>query len=133
MPLRETLSNAWDHVQGFLFPMLREEAGPLTEQHERLVVVLEVAGVEAFVRTWPGLPGRPLKDRHALARALVAKAVLGLPTTAALIERLSVDRTLRRLCGWGARGACSRGEHLFARLRRVRAVRVAGPRARGAD
>jgi hypothetical protein len=114
MPLRETLSNAWDHVQGFLFPMLREEAGPLTEQHERLVVVLEVAGVEAFVRTWPGLPGRPLKDRHALARAFVAKAVLGLPTTAALIERLSVDRTLRRLCGW-ERAAHVPGESTFSR------------------
>jgi hypothetical protein len=96
MSLRETLSNTWDHVQGFLFPMLREETGPLTAQHKRLVVVLEVAGIEAFVRTWPGLPGRPLKDRHGLARSFVAKAVLGLATTVALIERLAVDRTLRR-------------------------------------
>ena len=28
MPLRETLANTWDHIQGFLFPMLREEVGP---------------------------------------------------------------------------------------------------------
>src|SRR5665647_1147024 len=117
MSLRETLSNTWDHVQGFLFPMLREEIGPLTAQHQRLVVVLEVAGVEAFVRTWPGLPGRPLKDRHALARSFVAKAVLGLATTAALIERLAVDRTLRRLCGWeraaseGAKATGAPGQH----------------------
>lgn len=104
MPLRETLSNTWNHVQGFLFPMLRQEAGPLTERHERLVIVLEVAGVEAFVPTWHGLPGRPLKDRHALARAFVAKAVLGLPTTSALLERLSVDAALRRLCGWERAG-----------------------------
>ena len=48
MPLRETLTNTWDHIQGFLFPMLREEVGPLTAQHERLVVVLDVARVEAF-------------------------------------------------------------------------------------
>ena len=75
MPLRETLSNTWDHVQGFLFPILREDAGPLSERHQRLVIVLEVAGVEAFVQSWQGLPGRPLKDRHALARAFVAKAV----------------------------------------------------------
>ena len=114
MPLRETLSNAWDHVQGFLFPILREDAGPLSAQHERLVVVLEVAGVEAFVRMWPGLPGRPLKDRHALSRAFVAKAVLGLATTSALIERLSVDRTLRRLCGW-ERAASVPGESTFSR------------------
>ena len=54
MSLRETLSNTWDHVQGFLLPMLREETGPLTAQHHRLVVVLEVAGVEAFARTAVG-------------------------------------------------------------------------------
>ena len=28
MPLRETLTNSWDHIQGFLFPMLREENWP---------------------------------------------------------------------------------------------------------
>jgi hypothetical protein len=100
MPLSETLSNTWDHIQGFLFPMLREEVGPLTAQHERLIIVLDVARVETFVQMWSGLPGRPLEDRHALARAFVAKAVLNLPTTASLIERLAVDATLRRLCGW---------------------------------
>lgn len=100
MPLRETLTSTWDHIQGFLFPMLREEVGPLTVQHERLVVVLEIARIEALVQMRPGLPGRPVEDRHALARAFVAKAVLDLPTTSGLIERLAVDRTLRRLCGW---------------------------------
>jgi hypothetical protein len=53
-----------------------------------VVTVLEVAGVEAFVQVWPGLPGRPPCDRAALARAFVAKAVIGLPLTAMLIERL---------------------------------------------
>jgi hypothetical protein len=100
MPLRETLSNTWDHIQGFLFPMLREEIGPLTTQHERLVVVLDLARIEAFVRMWPGLPGRPPEDRQALARAFVAKAVLNLATTSGLIERLAADAALRRLCGW---------------------------------
>jgi hypothetical protein len=32
------------------------------------------------------------EDRRALARAFVAKAVLGVPTTRALIERLGVDK-----------------------------------------
>ncbi len=54
MPLRETLTNSWDHIQGFLFPMLREEVGSLTAQHERLVVVLDVARVEAFVQVGVG-------------------------------------------------------------------------------
>src|ERR1700675_3419269 len=100
MALRETLTNTWNHIQGFLFPMLREEVGPLPAQHERLIIVLDVARIEAFVQMWPGLPGRPLEDRHALARAFVAKAVLDLPTTSGLIERLAVDAVLRRLCGF---------------------------------
>lgn len=35
-----------------------------------------------------------------LANAFVAKAVLGLSTTAGLIERLTVDRALKRICGF---------------------------------
>ena len=100
MPLRETLSNTWSHIQGFLFPMLREEVGPLTDKHLQIITVLEVARVEAFVQAWSGLPGRPPLDRHALARAFTAKAVLALPQTNMLIERLAVDKALRRLCGW---------------------------------
>ena len=80
--------------------MLREEVGPLTAQHERLVLVLEVARIEACIQICAGLPGRPPEDRHALGRAFVAKAVLDLPTTSGLIERLAVDKALRRLCGW---------------------------------
>ena len=34
MPLREMLTNSWDHIQGFLFPMLREEVGPLTARRQ---------------------------------------------------------------------------------------------------
>jgi hypothetical protein len=100
MPLRETLSDSWDHIQEFLFPILREEVGPLTPQHERLVIVLEMARFGNFIKVWPGLPGRPVEDRHALARAFIAKAVLNLATTVGLIERLAVDTVLRRLCGF---------------------------------
>ena len=100
MPLRDSLSNTWSHIQGFLFPMLRDEVGPLTDKQKQVVVVLEISGIEAFVHMWPGLQGRPPADRHAIARAFVAKAVLGLPQTNMLIERLIVDKTLRRLCGW---------------------------------
>jgi hypothetical protein len=44
--------------------------------------------------------GRPPQDRSALANGFVAKAVLGLTTTVALIDRLTVDRALRRICGF---------------------------------
>jgi len=99
MPLLSGLSRTWAHIQDNLFPWLTEELGPLTEAHKRVVMTLELAGIEAFVQVWPGLPGRPPHDRAALARAFVAKAVLGLPTTLMLIERLMVDKQLRRLCG----------------------------------
>jgi hypothetical protein len=112
--MREMLTSAWTHIQDFLFPMLRETVGPLTERHERLVTVLDVARIESFVQMWPGLPGRPLADRHALARAFVAKAVLNLPTTLALIDRLAADAALRRLCGFDGRSAVP-SESTFSR------------------
>ena len=56
MPLRETLSNCWVHIQGHLFPWLQDELGPLTDGHKGLIVVLDMAGIEAFVRMWSGLP-----------------------------------------------------------------------------
>ena len=104
MPLRKLLSSTWHHIQASLFPQLAEEGGPLTDQHKRVIVVLDVARIEAFVAVWSGLPGRPPADRQALARAFVAKAVLGLPQTNQLIDRLVADTTLRRLCGWETRG-----------------------------
>ena len=52
-----------------------------------------------------GWRGRPLEDRAALARAFLAKAVLDMPTTRALVERLRVEPPLRRLCGWEGEGS----------------------------
>ena len=72
----------------------------MTPLHQRVAFVFDFAAFEACIRTFDGLPGRPLKDRFALARAFVAKAVMNIPTTSALIERLRSDATLRRLCGW---------------------------------
>ena len=48
MPLREKITNSWNHIQGFLFLLLREEVGPLSYQHKRLAIVLNMAGIEAF-------------------------------------------------------------------------------------
>jgi hypothetical protein len=63
-----------------------------------------MARIEAFLPGWHGLPGRPLSERAALARAFVAKAVFNMPTTRLLIDMLSADKTLRRLCGWQRAG-----------------------------
>jgi hypothetical protein len=93
----------WSHIQGLLFPWLREEVGELTRQHERIVVILDTLGLETHVAAPARGRGRPPEDRRAIARAFVAKAVLNLPTTAALLDRLDVDARLRRICGWERR------------------------------
>ena len=87
-------------LQGRLFPRLREELGPLSGKLQELVKVLGLAEVETLIPSARGWVGRPPRDRAAMARALVAKAVYNLPTTRALIERLKVDSGLRRVCGW---------------------------------
>jgi hypothetical protein len=93
----------WSYIQPYLFPFLREEVDPLTAKLEQLISVLDTIGLEAYVRAEVGGRGRPRDDRRAIARAFVAKAVLGLPSTKALIERLVVDGSLRRICGWERR------------------------------
>ena len=100
MSLGQTLSGFWHSIQADLFPWLEEELGPLGGRYRRFVTVLEFARVESFLPHFRSLPGRPVEDRAALARAFIAKAVFDVPTTRALIERLQADKTLRRLCGW---------------------------------
>jgi Transposase DDE domain/Transposase domain (DUF772) len=105
MSLKETLSSYWFHVQEELLPWLNDTTcGPLNEHHKQLVAVLGMVRIEAFLPSWPGLPGRPLSERTALARAFVAKAIFNFSTTRLLIEMLSVDKTLRHLCGWQRAG-----------------------------
>src|SRR5208283_5807513 len=99
----ESMFARWNHIQSFLFPWMREEIDPLTEALGRLVTILDVVGLEAFVPEPPRGAGRPPEDRRALARAFVAKALLGVPTTRGLIERLDVDKSLRRILGWERR------------------------------
>ena len=107
MSLKEILSGYWLHIQEELLPWLNDTScGPLNEHHKQLVSVLGMARIEAFLPGWPGLPGRPLSERSALARAFVAKAVFNLSTTRLLIEMVSVDKTLRYDgCAAGSAGA----------------------------
>lgn len=100
MSLRRTLSDYWFAIQHELFPMLKEELGPLGERYQSLIAVLELVRVERELPYVHGLRGRPQEDRAALARAFIAKAVFDITTTRTLIERLAIDRALRRLCGW---------------------------------
>src|SRR5450432_912514 len=99
----DAMKARWNHIQGSLFPWLREEVDPMTEALGRLVTTLDVIGLEAFVPEPPRGAGRPPEDRRALASAFVAKSMLGIATTTALIERLEVDKSLRRILGWERR------------------------------
>jgi len=96
------VAQMWGAIQATLFPRLEEQLDePLTEKQKQLVAVLEVVRVEEHVpprsAQWMG---RTLKDRRALARAFVAKAVYNLQTTELLLEMLRTEKNLRRLCGW---------------------------------
>ena len=101
--LRDQLSQYWRNIQGNLFPWLEEELGPLTEKLQLLVSILDMARIECFIKRQHGWPGRPPEDRVAIARAFIAKSVLNLPTTRAVIDRLKCDIQLRRICGWEGR------------------------------
>jgi len=98
--IAETLSQIWETIQVGLFPGLEESLGKLSEKQRQLVRILELVRIEKYVTVIPGWPGRPPKDRGAIARALVAKAVYNMGTTSGLLERLKSDPTMRRLCGW---------------------------------
>lgn len=98
--LRDNLAQAWLTIQGSLFPWLAEELGELTLKQKELATTLEMIRIEEFVFSNRGLPGRPLNDRGAIARAFVAKMVYHLPTTRALLDRLKADCSVRRICGW---------------------------------
>jgi hypothetical protein len=66
----------WGHILGSLFPWLRAEVDPMTKARGRLVTALDAIGLEGFVPERPWDLGRPAEDRRALARVLVAKALL---------------------------------------------------------
>jgi hypothetical protein len=105
MSLRQILSAYCLNIQAELLPSLEDWTGAkLSPHHQQLVTILGMVRVEALLRTWPGLPGRPPCERAALARAFIAKSIFNHPTTRLLIDTLSADRTLRRLCGWHRAG-----------------------------
>jgi hypothetical protein len=80
----EAMKAHCNHIEGTLFPWLREEVEQMTEAHGRLVTTLDLIGLEAFVAVPPRGPGRQCWEGT---------------TTNALIERLDVDNSLRRILG----------------------------------
>ena len=100
----DKIAEIWNRVERSLFPHLRECLPALTESHRDLVWVLETVRIEEHVRPeWMQWFGRKRKDRKALARAFVGKALYNEPTTKSFLDRLSTDESLRRICGWERR------------------------------
>lgn len=99
MHVRAILSRYLVGIQKVLFPALEEKVGALSKKQQQLIQILELLELERQVGLGMRGPGRPPKNRIALARAFVAKMVYNLPTTKDLVERLGSDATLRRICG----------------------------------
>ena len=131
--LRVAFAPYWQSIQHALFPQLERVLGPLTEKQQQLVQTLEVIRIEQMIPRRFRVPGRPPKDRAAMARALVAKAVYDMPTTRVLLDRLDTDVVLRRICGWERRSEVPSESVFSRRLRRVLGHAVAPARARSAD
>ena len=97
---RQALTQFAQLLQGTLFGALEASLGAFSEQAKLLISVLTLVPMQKHLAPGRGWPGRPAKQRSALATAFLAKAIYGLGSTRQLIERLQCDRQLLRLCGW---------------------------------
>ena len=106
-------------LQGELIGLLERDYIGLTPKLEQIIRAFEFTQIELTVYRDRGYAqgrgvGQPEADRCALACAFLAKAVLDLKTTRALIDRLQADSKLRRLCGFDLRFALP-SESTFSR------------------
>ncbi|MDY0172978.1 MAG: transposase [Candidatus Cloacimonadaceae bacterium] len=106
MKLKERISWLMGTLQQSLFPHLDEcLPAPLTEQEERLVKILELVKIEKYVPNSADrqLLGRPIKERDAIARSFLAKAVLRYQHTSSLRHALRSTPNIRAICGFARR------------------------------
>ena len=99
---RQLLTQFAHLMQQDLFPALERVVGPLSKELELLSSVLALVPLEKLTGSLRAGTGRPGKDRTAMATAFLAKTILNLPTTRALLSRLKVDEPLRQFCGWAS-------------------------------
>jgi hypothetical protein len=102
MNIRKKISWLMSAIQGELFPHFQKSLDePLSDKQKKLISILELIEIEKYVQSssyqWMG---RKIKDRCAIARGFVAKAVYDMPTTRSLIEGLHDKANLRRICGF---------------------------------
>ncbi|CAG9295026.1 IS1182 family transposase ISUnCu17 [Celerinatantimonas diazotrophica] len=96
----QQIMQRWQIVQGQLLSDLRQDIGSLTPKLEKLIHILEWSRIEEFVQHSLYHIGRSPHELAWLANSFVANTVLGLTTTVHIIERLSIDKALQRICGF---------------------------------
>ena len=101
--LNGRLSQFMTNLQIDLWNWQQDDPLELTPKLIDVVKVSEFVNIEKFLPMSQGLVGRPAEYRAPIARAFIAKAILDLPTTEALIDRLQSDLSLRRICGFQSR------------------------------
>lgn len=94
----DSIAPFWKDLPRVLPFLLQEVAGPLFPYHQDVAMALDVLRLEEFVSPSAG-GGAPGYSRGVLIRALAVKALLGIPTTAMLRERLQADYRLALLVG----------------------------------
>jgi hypothetical protein len=97
-------------LQNELIGLVEQDYMGLTPKLEQVIRAFEFTQIELAVYRDRGYAqrrgaGQPEADRCVLACAFLAKAVLNLNTTRALMDRLQADSKLRRLCGFDLRFA----------------------------
>ncbi len=100
MSFSTTLSKLWFNIQYTLFPFMENQVGKLSDEHQRLISVLEIVRIEQFLPCYQFRNGRPCKDRARIAKAFIAKAILKLTYTNQIIKALKEHSQLRIICGW---------------------------------
>jgi hypothetical protein len=100
LTLRQQLEQFAHLLQSKLFPVLEEELGEISKTNQSLIAVLNLIPLARFIPSSRGWMGRPSKDRVAIARAFIAKAVYNFENTRDLLDRLASDRQLLAICGW---------------------------------
>jgi hypothetical protein len=80
--------------------MFDEPLGEANDAHFRVIATLDFIRPENWIEERCSGPGRPKIQRETFLRAFIAKCVLNIPTVVALIDRLRVDKVLKRICGW---------------------------------
>ena len=110
---RDKAASRWGYIQSYLFPWMHEELEPCTEALERLIIVLDTIGLEAYVQEPPRYGrGRKSEDRRALAPGFICLILQGASWMIFVTRRRPAGDTFKVTCFLG----CTKNLNLVRRL-----------------